>query len=69
MKCCLKIKAGENIYTDHGEGFFMRVYSKFLDIIQKIYKVFMVAAMAVLTVTIIASVIWSNVLGDPVSVG
>lgn len=66
MKCCLKIKAGENIYTDHGEGFFMRVYSKFLDIIQKIYKVFMVAAMAVLTVTIIASVIWRYVLGDPI---
>lgn len=44
----------------------MRVYSKFLDIIQKIYKVFMVAAMAVLTVTIIASVIWRYVLGDPI---
>lgn len=61
---CL-VKDGKIFMLIAGRGF-MHLYSKFLDIIQKIYKILMIIAMAVLTVTIIASVIWRYVLGNPI---
>lgn len=67
MKCrnmCLVKK--EKIFTLIAGRGFMQLYSKFLDIIQKIYKILMIIAMAVLTVTIIASVIWRYVLENPI---
>ena len=56
MKCrnMCSVK-NEKIFTLIAGRGFMQLYSKFLDIIQKIYKILMIIAMAVLTVTIIAS--------------
>ncbi len=44
----------------------MRKYSKLLDIVQKIYKVLIIIAMAILSVTIIVSVFWRYVLDNPI---
>jgi TRAP-type C4-dicarboxylate transport system permease small subunit len=67
MKCrnMCSVK-NEKIFTLIAGRGFMQLYSKFLDIIQKIYKILMIIAMAVLTVTIIASVIWRYVLENPI---
>ena len=67
MKCrnMCSVK-NEKIFTLIAGRGFMQLYSKFLDIIQKIYKIPMIIAMAVLTVTIIASVIWRYVLENPI---
>lgn len=45
----------------------MKYYSKFLDVIQKIYKCAMIAAMAVFSAVIIASVFWRYFLQNPIT--